>query len=297
MQYGNAGSNYYEQTTNLLNYSNGFDQAAWQTDGNVLVQQNTTSPTGDTDAWSLTGITSGSDSAYVYQNIAILKAGATYTNMQTVNVTGSGTGATFDITVTGTSYLAVVNEGGEFYVNGSELRIPGIELGGVNGTNDCFLTITSLAGSAVLAVTVTGTVPANSNLNYTMSMYVKEGTASSVEMAAIFSGVTTVSTYVNFNFASNIFTIATANGGASPLTYNKLELEKHGVELDNTYQIDKGRKLRVNRVNIGAEKPYNVTIDNNSGDMDLDTLLNLLHHGQLFEGKTFIKQLFRKSLK
>ena len=225
MQYGNAGSNYYEQTTNLLNHSNGFDQAVWQTDGNVLVQQNTTSPTGDTDAWSLTGITSGSDSAYVYQNIAILKAGAIYTNMQTVNVTGSGTGATFDITVTGTSYLAVVNEGGEFYVNGSELRIPGSELGGTNGTNDCFLTITSLAGSAVLAVTVTGTVPTNSNLNYTMSMYVKEGTASSVEMAAIFSGVTTVSTYVNFNFASNIFTIATANGGASPLTYNKLELE------------------------------------------------------------------------
>ena len=226
MQYGNAGANYYEETTNLLKYSNRFDQSAfWNSDGNVLIQQNTTSPTGETDGWSLTGTTSGTDSGYLYQFVSILPAGGIYTNTQTVNVTGSGVGATFDITVTGTAYLAVVNDGGEFYVSGSELRIPGSVFGGEDGANDCFLTITSLAGSAILGVSVSGTVPTNSNLNYTMSMYVKEGTASSVEMAAIFSGTTTVSTYVNFNFASSIFTTTTTNGGAAPISYNKLELE------------------------------------------------------------------------
>jgi len=75
----------------------------------------------------------------------------------------------------------------------------------------------------------------------------------------------------------------------------KTQLEKHGVELDTTYELDKGRKLRVNRVNISAEKPYNVTMDANSGDMDLDTLLNLLHHGQLFESKSIIKNTLRKN--
>lgn len=226
MQYGNAGANYYEETTNLLKYSNRFDQPSfWNTDGNVLIQQNTTSPTGETDGWSLTGTTSGTDSGYLYQFVSILPAGGIYTNTQTVNVTGAGVGATFDITVTGTSYLAVVNDGGEFYVSGSQLRIPGSVFGGEDGANDCFLTVTSLAGSAILDVSVSGTVPTNSNLNYTMSMYVKEGTASSVEMAAIFSGTTTVSTYINFNFATNIFTTTTANGGAVPISYNKLELE------------------------------------------------------------------------
>ena len=77
---------------------------------------------------------------------------------------------------------------------------------------------------------------------------------------------------------------------------DKLTLEKHGVKLGHTYQIDKGRKLRVNNVNIGVEKPYNVTIDNNSGYMDLDTLLNLLHHGQLFEKTLSIKKILRENI-
>ena len=88
----------------------------------------------------------------------------------------------------------------------------------------------------------------------------------------------------------------TDNASIKIFINDKLELEKHGVELDTTYEIDKGRKIRVNRINIGAEKPYNVTMDNNSGDMDLETLLNLLHNGQLFEGKNSIKNILRKNL-
>ena len=73
----------------------------------------------------------------------------------------------------------------------------------------------------------------------------------------------------------------------------KLELEKHKIELGTSYKVDKGKILRVNRINIGAENPYNVTMDNDSGDVDLNTLLNLLHHGQLFENKSIIKKLLR----
>jgi hypothetical protein len=87
----------------------------------------------------------------------------------------------------------------------------------------------------------------------------------------------------------------TDNASIKIFMNDKLELEKHGVELDTTYEIDKGKKIRVNRINIGAEKPYNVTMDNNSGDMDLETLLNLLHNGQLFETKFKIKNSLRKN--
>lgn len=76
----------------------------------------------------------------------------------------------------------------------------------------------------------------------------------------------------------------------------RLALEKHKVELDTRYQVDKERTLRVNRINIGEENPYNITMGDKSGDVDLETLLNLLHQGQLFEGKNSIKNILRKNL-
>ncbi len=223
VQFSNAGSAYAEQTTNLLKYSNLFT-STWVNDGNVNIQKNTTSPFGNTDAWTLTGNTSSTDTSYIYQNISILPAGIQYSNLTTVNVTGSGIGATFDITVGSTGYSAVVNTGGSGYVNGSELRIPGSSLGGVDGANDCFLTVTSLSGSAVLGVSVTGTVPTNSNLGYTISAYVKQGTSPSVDIAAIFSGSTTATTLLNYNFLTETFTPSVDANGALPKSYDKLEL-------------------------------------------------------------------------
>jgi hypothetical protein len=65
----------------------------------------------------------------------------------------------------------------------------------------------------------------------------------------------------------------------------KQALAKHKIELDKEYKTDKGRKLTVNKINFGAETPneYNVTMDGKRGNVNLETLLNLLHQGQLFE--------------
>ena len=222
LEFLNAGSGYYEQTTNLLKNSNLF--SSWTTDGNVTIQKNAVSPFGDSDAWTVTGNTSSSDSSYIYQNISILPAGSQYTNVSALNVTGAGNGATFDITVNSTSYAAVVNNGGNNYVNGSELRIPGSLLGGLDGTNDCYLTITNLAGSSILGADVSGTVPTNSDQSYTISLYVKRGTSPTVDISAIFSGTTTATTTLTYTFETNTLTASADSNGALPKLADKLEL-------------------------------------------------------------------------
>jgi len=224
MQYANAGSNYIEQTTNLLTYSNNFIET-WATDGNVLLQQNTTSPNNETTAWTFNAQTSSTDSSYIYQDIAIPIAGKEYTNLSVLNVTGSGNSTTFDITVGSTGYAAVVNSGGSGYVVGNVVRILGSQLGGLDGTNDCFLTVDGLAGSAVLSVSVAGTVPTGSARPYTFSAYVKKGTASSIDIDMIFSGNTSVTSNINFNFDTEIITPSnTGTSGLIPSTYGLLEL-------------------------------------------------------------------------
>jgi hypothetical protein len=224
MQYNNAGSGYLESTTNMLRYSNSFLNT-WITDGNVTLQRNTTAPdiNGDSIAWTFTGNTSSTDSSYIYQNVAIPAVGAVYTGLSALNVTGSGSSATFDITVGAVGYSAIVNSGGAGYVVGNELRILGSQLGGVDGTNDCFLTVQSLSGSSILSVTVTGIVPQGSALKYTLSIYAKAGSSSSFDMSAIFSGSSSVTANLNYTFNTETFTTSVIDGVGS-ITVDKLEL-------------------------------------------------------------------------
>jgi hypothetical protein len=222
LNYSNAGSAYTTTTTNLLNYSNNFLGANWSTDGNIVFSKNTIALTGNTEAWTLQGLTSGPDGSYAYQNVAVPAAGATYTGISAVNVSGSGLGATFNVTVTSTAYIVTVNGGGSGYVSGNQLFIAGGQLGGVNNVNDCIITVFSLSGSAILTVTNTGTVPANSALNYTLSVYVKQGTASSVDLYGIFSGSSTVTSALNYNFTTGKLTASNAAGGFLPTQYGAI---------------------------------------------------------------------------
>jgi hypothetical protein len=213
LQYSNAGSQYTTQTTNLLKQSNNF-QTTWQTDGNIGFQKNTFSPTGNPDGWTITGNTSGSDGSYFYQNVTILPTGATYSDVSGSNISGSGTSAVFNITVNATGYSASVgSQGGSGYVLGNEIRIYGSQLGGIDGTNDLILTVASLSGSTVLTVTVAGTVPTGSALNYTLSIHVKKGTSASVDLYAFYSGTSTLASAINYNFDTKVITPSSQDGG------------------------------------------------------------------------------------
>ena len=217
LSYSNAGSAYNIPTTNLLNYSNNFIGANWTSDGNVVFSKNTISLTGNTEAWTLQGLSSGPDGSYVYQNVAIPAAGATYSAVSAVNVSGTGLGATFNITVTSTAYIVTTSNPGSGYVTGNQLFVSGGQLGGVNSINDCVITVFSLSGgSGIGTVTATGTVPVNSALNYTVSLYVKKGTASSIDVYGLFTGSNSLTSGINYNFVTGAITAKnTAVSGSS----------------------------------------------------------------------------------
>ena len=63
------------------------------------------------------------------------------------STSGSGTGATFDITKKGTKYLVRLDQGGTGYARLNTITIQGSNLGGANTTNDITITVTSVNSS------------------------------------------------------------------------------------------------------------------------------------------------------
>ena len=224
LNYTNAGSAYYSTTTNLIKYSNEFETSPWVSDGNLRFSKITQAPSGLSEAWTLIALSDSADTGYIYQNITVNPTGLIYTGLTAVNITGSGgTGlnppATFDVTVTSTEYLVTVNFGGAGYVGDAQMSISGAQLGGMSPDNDCILTVTRLSGSAILEVSVEGTVPEGSAQNYTCSVYVKQGSAPNIDLYGIFSGSSSKTSYISYNFATGTVTPGNSSGGFLPVNY------------------------------------------------------------------------------
>lgn len=229
MQYANGGSGYYSTTTNLLYNSNLFSGSGWVNDGNLTLQQNLTGPFGNTDGWTLSGNSSGTDGSYVYQNTAIQPAAGYYTSVGgTTTVGGVGaSGALFNITVGATSYSVVTTPGqaGTGYSINNQILIYGNQLGGVSGVNDLTITVISLSGgTGVGNVSISGVVPTGSDLKYTFSIYVKQGTSPSIDLLARYSGASIVDSLINYNFNTGIITPRNSSGGYTPTSYGKVVL-------------------------------------------------------------------------
>jgi len=222
INYANAGSGYNSTTYNYLNFSNNFLGVSWSNDSNVTFSKVNQAPTGIVEAWTFTG-TGSANSSYVYQNLLVPTAGATYTAVVPSNLSGSGFGATFNITVTSTAYTITVNNPGSGYAVSNQLIVSGAVLGGTTPANDCIITVTGTSGPGTISnATPSGTVPANSALNYTFSVYVKQGTASSVDLQAVFSGSSTVTSGVSFNFTTGVVTPYNVTAGFVPVNYGAL---------------------------------------------------------------------------
>ena len=220
INYSNAGSAYNTTTTNMLFYSNQLTTSPWTNDGNIFLNKIYTAPTGLTEAWALTGNSATPGTGYVQQTITINPAGAVYTGIQPSNYgAGTGSNATVTVTVTSTAYTVVVTNGGTGYNTSQQLVIAGNLLGGKAGVNECYLTITAITGSAILTVSVSGVVPAGSAQNYTLSVYTYAGTASSIDLWGQFSGTSTRTSSITYNFASNTITAGSASGGFLPTNY------------------------------------------------------------------------------
>ena len=222
LNYNNAGSSYNVPTTNLLSNSNNFTGQGWASDVALQFEKIAVAPTGVTEAY-ITANTSDPNTSYFYQNLTVNPAGAVYTNTSTVTVTGVGAGISFNITVTATAYLATVNLSGANYALGDTVKILGTQLGGATPANDCILTISSigLGGSGVQAIPA-GTVPTGSAQNYTFSIYIYQGSGTQVDIQAIWSGSSTVTSGVNYNFTTGAVTPYSFNGGVTPVTSGAL---------------------------------------------------------------------------
>lgn len=232
LTYANAGSNYAVPVTNMLTYSNNFLGFNWASDGNVSFSKVTVAPTGIIEGWTLTGGTAGTDGSYIYQNITIPSAGTTYTGLSAVNISGGGSLATFNVTITSTGYSVAVNAPGSGYAvysggTGSQLYIAGGQLGGVNSINDCIINVTGLSGSGISTISVSGTVPNGSALSYTCSLQVKQSSSPSIDLYAIFSvgGSNPVYSSINFNFLTGVVTPSRASGGYLPIKYGAINLQ------------------------------------------------------------------------
>lgn len=207
VQYTNSGSDYNIPVTNMLTYTNDFIGAAWTNDGNAILFQNSLSPFGSAEAWTILGNTSITDTSYIYQNISIPASGKVYTNVSGLNLNGTGIGATFDITTTPGGYVVTVNNQGSGYVQGNQILITGNTFGGITGVNDLTITVASIQPpSSVLTVTSNGLVPSGTTQYYTFSIYAKPGTASNFDIYAIYSGSSTVTSSVNYNWVTGAVT-------------------------------------------------------------------------------------------
>ena len=218
--FSNAGSNYVQPTTNFLSNSNIFN-SLWSDDGNLTYAKVSVAPTGQTEAWTLTSTNASAGAGYFYMNNAINPSGITYTDVPQASTSGGGSLAVFNVTITPTGYLVTKgSSGGSGYVLSNTITLSGASVGGVTGTNDIIITIGSLTGSAVNSFSFTGTVPAGSTQQYTVSLHVKQGSAQSVDLQAIFSGSSSVTSGISYNFATGIVTpSAYSTSGFVPTQY------------------------------------------------------------------------------
>ena len=63
------------------------------------------------------------------------------------------------------------------------------------------------------------TINPSGTTNYTLSLFVYQGTATSVDLSGIFSGTSTVTSNINYVFATNTVTPSNSGGGLLPINY------------------------------------------------------------------------------
>ena len=73
------------------------------------------------------------------------------------NISGTGTGATFNVTKLSTTYTVTIASGGTGYAATNQIRILGTAVGGASPANDVTITVSTVSAGVITAVTVAGT--------------------------------------------------------------------------------------------------------------------------------------------
>jgi hypothetical protein len=110
--------------------------------------------------------------AYTAGTFVAIASGKTYSGVSGTNIIGSGAGATFNVTATGTSYTVTVATGGNSsYVANDTIKILGTSLGGATPANDCTITVlsTNVFGGGVSSASAAGTANSAGTSAYSTS--------------------------------------------------------------------------------------------------------------------------------
>jgi len=109
----------------------------------------------------------------------------TYTGVSGTNLVGTGSSATFNVSVTGTSYTVAVNAQGSGYALNDKIKILGTALGGLSPANDLTVTVTGVSTTAITTVSNTGyAVSWESGVTYVLGDSVYFGANSYICVAA-----------------------------------------------------------------------------------------------------------------
>ena len=237
--FDHAGEEYFSTATNLLTQSNNLVDSSWPTDGNLNIVKAATSPIPGETAWKVEGITSLTDSAYFYKDVAVSPQGRTYTNISGINEDGSGVDATFDVTVFSERYVVSVNNGGSGYVVGNEIRLLGENFGGPATVNDIIITVESLSITAILTIQHVGTVPTGSALGYTASVYANKNTAAYFDLYLEWTGYDPRTSAVRFNFNTNeLVSLPSPDGNSGIGTFTAENVENGWYRISFTVYDD-----------------------------------------------------------
>jgi hypothetical protein len=120
------------------------------------------------------------------------------------NVLPIGANATFNITKTGTSYNASVNVSGSNYFVGERILILGTDLGGSSPTHDATLTITTVSGGQITGITIAGSGPAGTSVDFYSSISFTEITTALIPAGTTISSTAIALMEVTFTTAHGL---------------------------------------------------------------------------------------------
>lgn len=145
----------------------------------------------------------GPIASFTYSGTAI-SSDFTFTAITGNNVLPIGTNATFNITKTGTLYSATVNLGGSNYFVGEKILILGTDLGGTSPTHDATIAITTVSSGQITAITITGTGPAGTSVDFYSSISFTEPTTASIPTGTTISSTAIALMEVTFTTAHGL---------------------------------------------------------------------------------------------
>jgi len=120
---------------------------------------------GDGQAVIVTDVTGNTVSLSGALTSAILGTNQTYTNQSQSATSGSGSGALFNVSRSGTTYSASVTSAGNSYTAGDTITIPGANLGGATTANNATITVDTASDKNTVATLDQNSIVVSSGYN------------------------------------------------------------------------------------------------------------------------------------